>query len=163
MRYLVFLLSFLPMYAYSQLSLTGKVIDEKELPVEFVNVALFSLPDSSFLQGGTTDVTGCFHIEVPAVSKGYAVVSFVGYESVILQSVQGDVGTVRLNPQAILLQEAVVTVKRPIVVSKPDRLGGEYLERLFRWNGNVTEDTGADFYGTGRNKCCGQRGSGHLY
>lgn len=122
MRYLVFLLSFLPMYAYSQLSLTGKVIDEKELPVEFVNVALFSLPDSSFLQGGTTDVTGCFHIEVPAVSKGYAVVSFVGYESVILQSLQGDVGTVRLNPQAILLQEAVVTVKRPTVVSKPDRL-----------------------------------------
>lgn len=122
MKYLIFLLSLLPVFTYGQMSLTGKVLDEKELPVEFANVALFSLPDSSFLQGGTTNVTGSFYIEVPVVSKGYAVISFVGYESVVLQSVQGDVGTIRLTPQAIQLQEAVVTVKRPTVISKPDRL-----------------------------------------
>ena len=33
----------------------GRVIDEKGVPMPFVNVVLLSLPDSAFVQGATTD------------------------------------------------------------------------------------------------------------
>ena len=36
----------------------GTIVDEQNRPVEFVNVALISLPDSSFVTESTTDGQG---------------------------------------------------------------------------------------------------------
>ena len=47
----------------------GRVLDEKGEPMPYVNVVLLSLPDSAFVQGGTTDDQGMFKI-VTDVNEG---------------------------------------------------------------------------------------------
>ena len=56
----------------------GKIVDEKGKALELVNVAISGLP------GGTvTDRKGKYELGVPANTKVYIVVSFVGYEKEI--------------------------------------------------------------------------------
>lgn len=119
--------------SYGQKILTGKIVDEMNLPVLSANVVLFSLPDSAFLKGISTTETGEFQIEIEEIKKPYySIISFIGYEPVILNSPAGDIGTIRLQPQLVQLKEATITAKRPTIVSKSDRtivnVSGSILE-----------------------------------
>ena len=42
--------------------ITGSITDRQGLPVEFANIVLLSVPDSSFLQGTVSDESGSFRI-----------------------------------------------------------------------------------------------------
>ncbi len=49
----------LSIFAISQLgaqNITGKVVDMANQPVEFANVVLYSLPDSTLIRGTVTDI-----------------------------------------------------------------------------------------------------------
>lgn len=46
--------------AAQTVKVNGTIVDEQNRPVEFVNVALISLPDSSFVTESTTDGKGKF-------------------------------------------------------------------------------------------------------
>ena len=43
--------------------ITGSITDRQGLPVEFANIVLLSVPDSSFLQGTVSDESGSFRIQ----------------------------------------------------------------------------------------------------
>ena len=55
------------------LDVSGKVIDENGNPLEFVNVVLLSLPDSTFIQGATTNEQGDVIQEWSFFQKFFAV------------------------------------------------------------------------------------------
>lgn len=76
--HILFLLLMIPLLVYPQKSATvsGKVIDEKGVPMELVNIALKGMPG-----GVTTNKTGSYSIEIPANTKVELVYSFVGYMS----------------------------------------------------------------------------------
>lgn len=40
--------------------ITGKIVDEHNNPLEFANIVLLSLPDSTFITGTVSDVNGHF-------------------------------------------------------------------------------------------------------
>ena len=63
----------------------GTIVDEKGNPMEFVNVVLLSLPDSTFVQGATSDLDGKFNITTPETG-GLLKISSIGYETIYINT-----------------------------------------------------------------------------
>ena len=64
--------------------ITGSITDRQGLPVEFANIVLLSVPDSSFLQGTVSDESGSFRIQTgDSISiRTYVIkVSSIGYQT----------------------------------------------------------------------------------
>jgi hypothetical protein len=99
----------------------GVVSDSESNPIEFANVAVYSLPDSTLIAGTTTDETGYFLLEETSSSNKLLRVSFIGYETqtlpaqpeheIILKSdatmlnevvVNGDIPRIRLRDDAVV-------------------------------------------------------------
>lgn len=94
-------------------TLTGQLLDENNTPVEFANVILLSLPDSTFIQGTVTDVSGNFRFEKPDKRSKLLRISYVGYEDILSPLRNENMGTFTLKPLATMLGEAVVIGRRP--------------------------------------------------
>ena len=114
----------------SEYFVTGQVIDEKNEPMVAVSVRLLSAADSSLVNGsGTmTDDKGKFTIKDLKRGDYLVNITFLGYKPlykpVKLLRVQpsASIGMVKMEPDAILLGEAVVTAVVPPVVAKEDTL-----------------------------------------
>ena len=101
-------------------------IDSKE-PLSQATIQLFWANDSSFVGGTISNEKGNFSLEAPAGGTFRIRISLLGYETMerefTLRKEQNlELGDVRLSPEAMLLQEAVVTGRTPQVVVKKDTL-----------------------------------------
>lgn len=90
-------------------NVTGRVQEANGSPLEFVNVVLLSLPDSTFIQGVITDENGAFSIPNNDKRQKLLKISYLGYETFYAHCTEGNVGIVTLQASSILLAEAVVT------------------------------------------------------
>ena len=90
----------------------GRVIDEQGQPVEFANVALLSITDSTFINGGVTNQNGDFVIPCRP-GRMLIRVTFVGYKTHYQPCTVGEVGNIRLKKDAIVLQNVVVKGEIP--------------------------------------------------
>lgn len=114
----------------SEYFITGQVYDEKNVPMVAVSVRLLSAADSSLINGtGTmTDEMGKFTIKNLKRGDYLVNISFLGYKpiykSVKLLRVQpsASLGSMKMEPDAILLGEAVVKGVVPPIVAKEDTL-----------------------------------------
>lgn len=97
--------------------ITGKVIDIDSIPMEFVSVVVFS--NDSVVGGGTTNIDGCFKIDVSNKFNRIRF-SFMGYHDVNLNASQPNCGTIVLKPNVTMLSEVVV--KAPLIVRETDRI-----------------------------------------
>ena len=59
--------------------ITGKVVDENDIPLDFVNVVLYR--DSAYVAGAVTDTEGRFSISTDVNGDLTSKISFVGYET----------------------------------------------------------------------------------
>ena len=92
-------------------NLTGRILDEDNHPIEFANIVILSA-DSTFIAGSTSDAGGKF--ELAPNSRGKLIrVSFVGYDNAYLPYRAGDMEDIHLALSSQMLQETVVTAKRP--------------------------------------------------
>lgn len=99
----------------AQTTVVGVVLDEQQQPVPYANVVLLSLPDSTFVQGMVTDDSGRFEFgAVESLGNKLLQVSYIGYATVIRKCSAADMGTVVLTPDAIMLDEALVTASRVV-------------------------------------------------
>jgi hypothetical protein len=160
------LLSFIAFALYAgvstaQITIQGKITDEKDAPLPFVSVALLSAKDSLLVKGALTDESGNFNIPFPiesgqASSEGNFIIlaTSVGFEKNYSQkfSLKADSKTAtvdfKMKEASKLLKEAVVTASRPFLEQKADRLivnvanspvaaGGTALEILTKVPGVV--------------------------
>lgn len=93
----------------------GRVVDEHNRPLEFVNIVALS-SDSVFQVGCMSNAQGEFYLELPAGNRKECKlrISFVGYQSRTLPCPEnGEAGTIALAPTSQLLQETVVTAQCP--------------------------------------------------
>ena len=98
--------------------LIGRLIDNRNLPVEFANIQLLNPKDSSFLCGGVSNANGDFVI--PCQQKQVLMkVSFVGYKTICKLVPIARIGNVRMQANSYLLKG--VTVEAARVVEKVDR------------------------------------------
>ena len=123
--------------------ITGRVLDEKGEPMVAVSVRLLSAADSSLVAGtGTmTDDGGKFLLNNLKRGNYLVHLTFLGYKpqykEARLLRVQpsAELGTVTLEPDVVMLQEAVVVGVVPPVVVKEDTL--EYNADSFKAQPNA--------------------------
>ncbi len=129
MRKVFLLLLLIPTFAFAQknvLSVSGKILDgETHLPMQYVNIQLFSLPDSTYLRGTISENDGNFLISSDIKQGDYFLrVSFIGFETIdkkfTIKSDNVNIGRVTLNVDAVLLDEAVVVAEAIPLTIKED-------------------------------------------
>ncbi len=110
-------------YTFAQ-TYTGTVKDAKGEAIPFANVALYTLPDSAFVEGAVTNDLGNFKLKVKKqlITNCMLVISHTGYEKQTLQMYNlprtKNFGTLMLKNHVI----DEVTVKAEGVISKVDRV-----------------------------------------
>ncbi len=99
----------------------GKVVDENGDPMPYVNVVMLSMPDSTYVQGGITDEQGVFNLS-SLQNGGLVKISYIGYQTLYINSSVVDLGTITLLPEATLLGEVVVVSNLPKTRVKGDAM-----------------------------------------
>jgi len=106
----------------------GAVVEaETDAPLVGATVALWSLPDSSFITGSVTAATGTFAFDGLAIGAYDVRVSFVGYEAVSISTrltvgaATADLGTIRLRLDQAVLGSVEVNAERAFVEQQADR------------------------------------------
>ncbi|MBL1213467.1 MAG: TonB-dependent receptor [Ignavibacteriae bacterium] len=110
-------------------SVTGQVIDNADSsPVEYANVVLFNLADSMQANGTISNEQGIFKLEKIRPGTYYLKVSFIGYESIFVESFEInrnnrtlDLGEILLPRIAYQMEEAEVTADKPPIEYKIDK------------------------------------------
>ena len=130
---LFFLLGITTIYIQAQSQRSNPVvsghltdIDSKE-PLDQATIQLFWVSDSSFAGGTISNEKGNFSVEAPSNGTFRLKITSVGYQTWEREvSIRGlrdvDLGDLRLTPDAVMLEGAVVTANVPQVVVKKDTL-----------------------------------------
>lgn len=121
--FLLFLVFGLDLTA-QEYSVSGTIMDNNELPISYATVVVKSL-DSVILKGVSTEEEGRFKIEELAKGKYYIQASYIGNQSKLIPlTLDADlaIGTIRLVLEEQNLDEVVVTLQKPRLVQKADRL-----------------------------------------
>ena len=94
-------------------TITGKITDTANKPIEYANIVALT-SDSLFLFGVTSDTQGNFSLPLSVQQPRATLlkISFAGYEDKYLSCGNSNVGTVQLVPSAIQLNEVTVTLPR---------------------------------------------------
>ncbi len=110
----------------------GKVLDEQKQPLPYANVVLLSLPDSAFVKGTVTDMDGCFSLSEVSDAAALIRVSSIGYRTAyrLCGENTSSALVIALEPDAVLLREAVVTGYRPTYKMKGSSLITEVSNSL---------------------------------
>ena len=107
--------------------LSGRVVDENNAPISFANIILFQVADSVMAKAGYSAEDGSFNFTHITPGDYYLNISFVGFDTYVLQPMNiatGQVqslGVIRMTPFAAELGEVVVASTKPIVEVKPDK------------------------------------------
>jgi hypothetical protein len=160
-----FALLSIPFLAQAQVTIQGKIADEKSQSVPFVSVALIAAKDSQLVKGALTDDGGAYSI--PSVSAGsYRILATaVGFSKSYTPAfeIKADSKTatvdVTLKIESKLLGEAVIVAQRSLFEQKPDKLvmnvanspisaGGTVLEVLQKMPGLVVANEQIKLGGT---------------
>lgn len=108
----------------------GTVVDESGSPLEFANITLLTLNDSTLVDGAVTDTDGKFSV-TDSSNPCFLRISVMGYEEKKITNPRGNLGSIQLTPASYELGEIVVKGSRPIAKLKTDGLqveiSGTYL------------------------------------
>ncbi len=109
-------------YLKAQITITGKVVNEANEPIEFANIALLANDTSSIITGTITSEQGEFKIESKQNNSYILQVSYVGF-SVFTKKIDSsiDIGEIQLSRDNDLA-EVIVTSTRPFIKREVDRL-----------------------------------------
>ncbi len=112
--------------AGGKITFSGQVIDAgSEQPIEFATVRIAQRGDETAQAGTTTDETGRFSVDAD-LSDVFAEVSFIGYETVRIDSIavrdgRADLGTIVLGSQSQQLEEVTVRAEKSQTEFKLDK------------------------------------------
>lgn len=102
-------------------TITGRVLDEYQVPMPYANVVLMNRADSAFVQGIVTGEDGTFALTSDC-NDCLLKISCVGYATRWVEARAASVGDIVMQPDAALLGEVVVEGERPV-----HKLGSEGL------------------------------------
>lgn len=115
--------------AASNGKITGKLIDaQTNQIIEYGNVVLFSVKDSSMINGTITDKDGRFKLENLPYGQYYIKVSYIGYATKFIDSIRinprtadVDLGTIYIDEQSIEIGNVLVTGQKEMVINNLDK------------------------------------------
>ena len=105
--------------AYAQ-TITGQVINERQIPVGYANVVLLNSTDSSFVAGCVTSEKGEFELENTELKGNLLKLSCIGYEDLGLTITKAtdNVGILTMKTKATMLADVTVTASKPLFKQK---------------------------------------------
>lgn len=119
------------------ITVTGTVIEaDTKQPILQASVRLLSLPDSTYAAGVATQLNGRFTLPKVAAGKYVMHITYIGLQPQYIplqlnaNAPNKNMGTISLESDAILLQEAVITAEAPPVTVKADTT--EYAASAYR-------------------------------
>ncbi len=118
------------------ISVRGRVTDADGVGIEYANVTLYSLPDTTFVTGAITDDAGEFVIVTRKHDKLLLKISFVGYQTQLIPALPEQ--HVIMHAKATELVEVSVKAMRPKVNFKYDRFE-IIIENSLAEKGNTIE------------------------
>ena len=123
-------------------NIKGAVLDENNTPMEFATVAVISLPDSSIVGGGMTDLSGMFDIECTGQAS-LVQVSMIGFKTVELPlEAFSQPQTIKLVQDARMLEGAVVSARLPRTEIKGDAVVTNITGSVLEHSGNAFDVLG---------------------
>jgi len=107
----------------------GTIIDNKSNePIEYANVSIYSLRDSTLVSGGISNKKGVFQITSLRYGKYYVDIDFIGYKKIRVNDVfinpennNVSLGKIKLSPAVEMLNEVEIEAEGPSVEYKIDR------------------------------------------
>lgn len=121
MKHLTLSFAFILSLSFSiQAQLKGTLIDQDKLPIEFANVALYSLPDSVMITGTMSDEKGNFALNGNGTDDAFLKVSFIGYETQLVPAMRQQ--TIVMKAESFTLGEVVIKGDLPIIRLRNDAL-----------------------------------------
>ena len=109
-------------------AVVGQVFDaESKTPVEFANVVLYALPESSQVTGTVTDKSGAFRLDGVKPGRYYVEFSYIGYrdkavnEFGVVAGSQFDIGRVDLVQKPVPVQGVEATAEKPAISFEADK------------------------------------------
>ncbi|MEX0273438.1 MAG: outer membrane beta-barrel protein [Flavobacteriaceae bacterium] len=105
-------------------SVTGRVVSEGETPIDLANVLLFAVKDTALLQGTITDGFGNFKFTDVVKGRYFIQAALINRKTDLLPiNVEHNLnlGTLLL-PDAVVLDEVVLTDTKPLIERLPDRI-----------------------------------------
>jgi hypothetical protein len=132
---IIIIISFF-VYAQAQ-QISGKIIDEKtSIPLEFVNIQVYNLPDSSFLSGTVTDTLGNYSVILPK-SSFFVKFSMLNYKTVEKNKLV-DNETIKMQIDERMLSEVTITTLRPIFKLENNGISTDIQNSRLKDVGNVS-------------------------
>lgn len=120
--------SFAQQRQFSGATIEGHVYDSSSsVPMEFANIVLFRLPDSTQVTGTVTNSQGYFSLENIRNGNYYLRVSFIGFENTFINQIQVrgnskiDLGKIYLKPKSIGMKDVVVSGERAQISYQIDK------------------------------------------
>jgi len=109
--------------------LKGTVVDEStNLPIEYANIIIYKMRDSSMVTGGITDMKGNFSIDKVPFGKYYIVFKFIGYKNTKVDGIlvtpkqpEQSIGTIKLKSSTNDIAEVVVTGQKSMLQTNLDK------------------------------------------
>jgi outer membrane receptor protein involved in Fe transport len=109
-------------------SIYGKVFDSStKHTIEYANIVVFSLKDSSMVTGGVTSSEGIFNITLNRPGRFKVEIRFIGYDTETMEvtvnpsSPNVNLGDIQIHPSAINLNDVVVQGDRSPVTYEIDK------------------------------------------
>lgn len=111
------------------------VVDINNNPIEFANVTIHALPDSSLISGTVTNIRGQFAIESNMIENVFLRISMLGYETVTLTNIDKSyLDTIVLSESSQILNDVIIKGNRPLYKMESDglttRIENSMLSRL---------------------------------
>ncbi|MDD2476610.1 MAG: TonB-dependent receptor [Dysgonamonadaceae bacterium] len=121
MKHLTLSFAFILSLSFSiKAQLKGTLINQEQQPIEFANVALYSLPDSVMITGTVSDDKGSFSLNGNGTDDAFLKVSFIGYETQIVSAKPDQ--TIMMKAESFTLGEVVIKGDLPKIRLRNDAL-----------------------------------------
>ena len=101
--------------------LIGDVSDEQGQPVQYANIALYQLTDSTMIGGGVSNETG--HFVIPCAEERAIVrISCIGFKTINHILPISKVGTIHMQMENHYLNNVTMNGQMPVIRNRADRL-----------------------------------------
>ena len=121
----IFILFFGILTTFSQQTISGKIVDDQNLPLPFANVILYKIGDEANPKGTTSDDNGEFVFKKLANDKYKIEVSMLGFETYTIKEFALDTNktfNITLKEESQTLNEVVIKSKRPVIRQTAEKL-----------------------------------------
>ena len=124
-----------------EVTISGRVLDDKNLPVEYASLELFETTDTTLVTGGITNKKGVFQLKNIAVGTYYLRVKFIGFEDKIISAIEVSKGQNKLRLNDITLVLSSIEMDEVIVETKRASVKNTLDKKIIRINEDISDGT----------------------